>query len=260
MARILITGSSDGLGLWAARLLSSWHHEVVAHARNDTRAAETRKALGEAAAVVVGDLSTMAGMREVASAANATGHFDAVIHNAAVGSEPNRIETADGLCNLFAVNVLAPYLLTALVEMPARLVYMSSGMHNGGRASLHDLQWETRRWNGSQAYSDSKLYVAALGAAVARHRPDVFSNALDPGWVATKMGGKAAPDDPEEGTFTQAWLCVSDDAEARVSGEFFFHRHLITPHPAMHDVGLQEDLLAACAALSGVALFGPGGR
>jgi NAD(P)-dependent dehydrogenase (short-subunit alcohol dehydrogenase family) len=259
VARILITGSSDGLGLWAARLLLSWNHEVVAHARNETRAAETKEALPGAAAVVVGNLSTMAGMRAVAKAANATGRFDAVIHNAAVGSEPGRIETADGLCNVFAVNALAPYLLTALIEMPSRLVYMSSGMHSGGRASLDDLQWEKRPWNGSQAYSDSKLFVATLAAAVARYRPDVASNAVDPGWVATKMGGPGAPDDPEEGTFTQAWLCVNGDAGATVSGEFFFHRHPIAAHGAMHDEAWQDGLLRACAAICGVELFAPAG-
>jgi NAD(P)-dependent dehydrogenase (short-subunit alcohol dehydrogenase family) len=255
MARILVTGSADGLGLMAARLLASWQHEVVAHARNESRAAETRKALPEASEVVVGDLSTMAGMREVAAQAGAAGPFDAVIHNAAVGSERKRIETEDGLCNVFAVNVLAPYLLTALIEVPARLVYMSSGMHRGGRASLDDLQWERRSWNGSQAYSDSKLFDAVLAATVARYRPAVFSNAVDPGWVATKMGGPGAPDDPREGTFTQAWLAVSDDPEARVSGRYFFHRHEAEPHPAVHDERLQDGLLEACAALSGVRLF-----
>ena len=152
----------------------------------------------------------------------ATGRFDAVIHNVAVGSERRRIETADGLCNVFAVNVLAPYLLTALIEMPSRLVYMSSGMHQSARASLDDLQWERRSWNGSQAYSDSKLFDAVLAAAVARHLPEVYSNAVNPGWVATRMGGPGAPDDLREGAFTQAWLAVSDDAEARGRGRYFF--------------------------------------
>jgi NAD(P)-dependent dehydrogenase (short-subunit alcohol dehydrogenase family) len=167
--------------------------------------------------------------------------------------------TADGLSHVFAVNVLAPYLLTVLVEMPSRLIYMSSGMHRGGNPDLGDLQWEHRRWSGAQAYSDSKLYVAALAAAVARHRPGVLSNAVNPGWVATKMGGPDAPDDLALGSVTQAWLAVSEDAGAVVSGEFFFHQRPCATHPSVHDPRLQETLLARCAAISGVALFGSKG-
>ena len=256
MARVLITGSSDGLGLGAARLLAP-HHEVVLHARNQPRSADAMRALPGAAGVVVGDLTTMAGMRQVAEAANATGRFDAVIHNAAVGSsEPRRIVTSDGLSHVFAVNVLAPYFLTAAVEMPSRLIYLSSGMHRGGNPHLDDLQWEHRRWSGSQAYSDSKLFVAVLAAAVARHRRDVLSNTVDPGWVATKMGGPGAPDDLSLGSDTQAWLAVSDDAEALVSGAFFYHRRLVEPHASMGDHRIQDELLAVCAGLCGVALPG----
>ena len=255
MARIFITGSSDGLGLMAARLLVKQQHEVVLHARNESRAADALGSLPGASGVVVGDLITLAGMVEIAEAAKATGGFDAVIHNAAVGSNEHRIVTADGLCHVFAVNVLAPYLLTAKIEMPSRLIYLSSGMHRGGNPSLDDLQWERRRWSGSQAYSDSKLLVAVLAAAVAAHRPEVSSNAVDPGWVATKMGGPGAPDDLEQGSVTQAWLAVSDDARAKVSGSLFYHQKPTKAHPSMHDRGLQTDLLAACAALSGVTLF-----
>ena len=257
MARVLITGSSDGLGLGAAELLAHQHHYVVLHARNEARAADARAALPEAAGVVVGDLTTIAGMRQVAEAANAMGRFDAVVHNAAVGSsELRRIVTPDGLSHVFAINVLAPYLLTALVEVPGRLVYLSSGMHRGGEAHLDDLQWEHRRWSGSQAYSDSKLFVAVLAAAVARLRGDVLSNAMDPGWVATKMGGPGAPDDLALGSDTQAWLAVSDDAEALVSGAFLYHRRLVRPHASMHDPGFQEELLGACAGICGVSLPG----
>jgi len=254
MARILITGSTDGLGLMAAQLLASERHEVVLHARNQSRAADALRSLPEAAGVVVGDLVTMAGTAKVAEAANAIGPFDAVIHNAAVGpGEPRRIVTADGLSHVFAVNVLAPYLLTALVAIPSRLVYLSSGMYQDGDPRLDDLQWEHRRWNGSQAYADSKLLVAVLAAAVARHRPAVLSNAVDPGWVPTKMGGPGAPDDLSLGAVTQAWLAVSDDKEAIVSGRFFFHQRAGGEHPLMHDERLQEDLLAACSEIGGIS-------
>jgi hypothetical protein len=156
---VFITGSSDGLGLMAARLLVADGHSVTLHARSQARADDTRAALTQADSVVIGDLSHLAGMRQVAEQANASGRFDAIIHNAGIGyRERRRVETQDGLAQVFAVNVLAPYLLTCLIERPDRLVYLSSGMHSGGDPDLDDPQWTRRRWNGAQAYSDSKLF------------------------------------------------------------------------------------------------------
>ena len=258
MARILITGSADGLGLMAGQLLHDQGHDVVLHARNPARAADARAACAGATGVVVGDLATIGGMRQVADAANALARFDAVIHNAGIGyREPQRVVTDDGLCALFAVNVLAPYVLTALIEMPARLVYLSSGMHRRGRADLEDLQWERRPWDGAQAYSDSKLFDAVLAGAVARHRPDVLSNAVEPGWVPTKMGGPGAPDDLSLAPVTQAWLAVSDDVQAVTSGGYLYHQHPRETHPAVPDQQFQDHLLASCEALTGMKLAGP---
>lgn len=255
MARVFITGSSDGLGLIAARRLVAEGHDVVLHARNDVRARDTWSALPAAEAVIIGDLSTLAGMRHVAHQANARGPFQAIIHNAAVGyREPRRTVTADGLAHVFAVNTLAPYVLTSLIRMPRRLVYLSSGLHRNGVPALDDLQWERRRWSGFQAYADSKLHDTALAFAVARLRPDVWSNAVDPGWVATKMGGPGAPEDLVKGGETQAWLAVSDDAPARVSGRYWFHKQPRDTHPAVRDAAFQDGLLDACARLSGVRL------
>ena len=172
MPRVLITGSSDGLGLMAGELLARDGHEVTLHARNDARAGDARTALPTAAHVVVGDLAALKGMHQVAEQANKLGRYDAVIHNAGVGyREPRRIQTADGFSHVFAINVLAPYLLTALMTRPDRLVYLSSGMHRGGQPDLADLQWVGRHWNGSQAYSDSKLFDVVLAFAVARLWP-----------------------------------------------------------------------------------------
>jgi NAD(P)-dependent dehydrogenase (short-subunit alcohol dehydrogenase family) len=255
MAKIFITGSSDGLGLMAGRLLAEQGHAVVLHARNKARAESARAALPQAEAVLVGDLATLAAMLDVADQANKHGRFDAVIHNVAVGyREPHRVETADGLSQLWAVNVLAPYVLTALMHKPGRLAYLSSGLHTGGDASLDDLQWSGRRWNGSQAYSDTKLQDVLLAFGVARRWPDVLSNALTPGWVATRMGGAGAPDDLAQGHLTQAWLAVSDDPEARVTGRYFYHQKLGQVSPAAQDSALQDRLLDYCRTQSGVAL------
>jgi NAD(P)-dependent dehydrogenase (short-subunit alcohol dehydrogenase family) len=257
VSRVLITGSSDGLGLMAARLLAADGHSVTLHARNQARADDTRAALPQADSVVIGDLSQLAGMRQVAEQANASGRFDAIIHNAGIGyREARRVETPDGLCQVFAVNVLAPYLLTCLIERPDRLVYLSSGMHRGGDPDLDDPQWARRRWNGAQAYSDSKLFDVALAFAVARLWPGVLSNAMTPGWVPTKMGGRGAPDDMSLAPVTQAWLAVSTDPAAMVSGGYFYHQQPGETNPAARDVKVQDELLSYCAGLAGVQLPG----
>jgi NAD(P)-dependent dehydrogenase (short-subunit alcohol dehydrogenase family) len=182
------------------------------------------------------------------------GRYDAVIHNVGVGYREPRIETVDGLSHVFAVNVLAPYLLTALIVPPRRLIYLSSGMHRGGDARLDDPQWTARRWNGSQAYSDSKLLDVVLAFAMARRWPWVLSNALEPGWVPTKMGGPGAPDDLSLGAVTQAWLAVSDDRAATVTGEYFRHQRPYRVHPAAHRAEFQDALLVYCANLTATRL------
>jgi NAD(P)-dependent dehydrogenase (short-subunit alcohol dehydrogenase family) len=254
-SRIFITGSSDGLGMIAATILLTQGHTVTLHARSGARATTARTRLPGAEDVLIGDVSTIAGARRIAEEANAGGRYDAVIHNVGVWYPgPRPVETADGLDQLFAVNVLAPYLLTALITPPRRLVYLSSGMHRSGDANLDDPQWKRRPWDGIQAYSNSKLFDAMLAFAVARRWPGVLSNAVDPGWVATKMGGPDAPDDLLLGGHTQAWLAAGDDAAATVTGSYFYHQHVQEPHPAARDRRLQDALLAYCASLTGVAL------
>src|SRR6202167_684681 len=233
MARVFITGSSDGLGQMAAQLLIEQGHSVVLQARSEQRGNDALAAVPGAESVVIGDLTSIAQTRHVAEQVNGLGSFDTVIHNAGVGyREPRRIATVDGLPHVFAVNTLAPYILTALIQQPKRLVYLSSGLHQSGDASLKDLVWERRPWQGQQAYSDTKLHDVLLAFAIARHWPSVLSNALEPGWVATKMGGRGAPDDMDAGHRTQVWLAVSDDPAATVTEEYFYHMRTRKPNPS----------------------------
>ena len=256
MSRVLVTGSSDGLGLATARLLVSQGHEVVLHARGARPGEETITAVPGAAGLVTGDLSSLRQCREIADQANALGLFDAVILNAAIGfREKHRLLTEDGLPHVLAANTIAPFVLTALIKIPRRLVFISSELHRRrGDPSLDDLLWEHRPWNGNQAYSDTKLHLVLLAFAIARRWPDVLTNAIEPGWVATKMGGPNATGDLGKGHRTQAWLAVSDDPEAAVTGEYWFHRQRRRPHPATRDFGLQERLIAGCEELTGVRL------
>ncbi|GAA4585269.1 NAD(P)-dependent dehydrogenase (short-subunit alcohol dehydrogenase family) [Actinoplanes octamycinicus] len=255
MATILITGSSDGIGRHTAATLAAEGHRVTLHARNERRAEDARKAVPEAADVLVGDLASLAQTRELAAQAVAAGPSDVVIHNAGVGGGQQAPElTEDGLERIFQVNTLAPYLLTALMPAPARLIYLTSGLEADGRARLDDPQWRARPWHGMQAYSDSKLYDVLLAFAVARRWPGTLSNAVDPGWIRTRLGGPDATDDLPEGAETQVWLATSDEPAATVTGHYFKRRQSLTANPQAYDVELQERLLAVCADLTGVEL------
>jgi NAD(P)-dependent dehydrogenase (short-subunit alcohol dehydrogenase family) len=208
-----------------------------------------------AAGVVVGDLSSAVETRSVADQVNALGRMDAAIHNAGVYTQRTRGETPEGHAVTFAVNTLAPYLLTALIERPFRLVYLSSGLHRGGEGSLPDLDWVDRRWDTGRAYAESKLQVVALAFAAARAWPEVLSNAVDPGWVRTKMGGAGAPVDIDTGQRTQAWLAISDDPAAQASGRYWHDMRQELPAAEAADPGFQDRLVARLAELTGVALF-----
>jgi NAD(P)-dependent dehydrogenase (short-subunit alcohol dehydrogenase family) len=248
MKRIFITGSTDGLGLDTAQSLLDGGHDVIVHARSAGRLTAVQDLLDRGAVGVVGDLSGLAATRDVADQVNRSGPVDAVIHNAGVLNGPH----------VFQVNVVAPYLLTALIHRPRRLIYLSSGMHRGGRFGLGGLGGDGGRVGPGTvprvSYSDSKLYVTALAAAVARLWPDVLSNAVDPGWVPTKMGGPGAPDDLRLGHVTQEWLATSDDPEALTSGAYWHHQHLAKAHPDAQDQHLQDELLDYLARLTGERL------
>jgi NAD(P)-dependent dehydrogenase (short-subunit alcohol dehydrogenase family) len=123
-------------------------------------------------------------------------------------------------------------------------------MHRHGSPSLKHIS----SGKGNVSYSDSKLYLIWLMKAVTRKWPEVYANAVDPGWVPTRMGGRAAPDNLEQGFETQAWLAVSNDARAKVSGRNFFHKQEADVHPEGDNIALQEELLSVCEQITGVRL------
>ncbi|MGV8908133.1 MAG: SDR family NAD(P)-dependent oxidoreductase [Propionicimonas sp.] len=240
--RILVTGSADGLGHATADTLLRAGHRVVAHVRNSDRLLAVRDLVDQGADVVVGDLGSLDQTRDVAAQANALGRMDAVIHNAGVLSGPK----------VLPVNVVAPYVLTALMQRPDRLVYLSSGMHRSGVPRLTGLDW--RRQVSAGSYSDSKLFVTALALAVGRLAPGTFSNAVDPGWVPTRMGGPNAPDDLRLGHLTQEWLATSSDPEAVTTGGYWHHQRRVAPHASATDEGFQDELLDVLTRFTGIEL------
>ena len=241
MAKIFITGSADGLGYLAAKMLIELGHEVVLHARNAERRLEViRKAQG-AVSVLTGDLSNIEETKKLAHEVNRIGTLDVVIHNAGV-YQASAKET-------FAVNTLAPYILTCLIQRPKRLIYLSSGMHLQGHSKLDNFNTDISRIT----YSDSKLHVLMLCMAVARKWKDVYANTIDPGWVPTKMGGRGAPDDLQKGYKAQVWLAVSNDEKAKMSGRYFFHQKERHHNPEADDVQLQERFLISCNKITGIS-------
>jgi len=241
MARIFITGSADGLGQLSAKSLIEQGHRVVLHARNAERGHDALKKTPQAESVLTADLSNIEETKDLALELNELGAFDAVIHNAGVYRASSK--------DIFAVNTLAPYILTCLIQKPKRLIYLSSGMHLHGHSKLDNFKTDIDRIT----YSDSKLHVLMLCMATAREWKDVYSNTVDPGWVPTKMGGRGAPDNLQKGFQTQVWLAVSDDEKAKVSGRYFFHQKERHHNPEADDVLLQQRFLKACKEITGVS-------
>lgn len=249
---IFVTGSTTGIGLTTAQMIGETGCQVVLHARNEKRAAKVRSAMDTP--VVVGDLSSVAETEAVAQAVRSLGPIDAVVHNAGIYESGGRTETVDGLERTFQVNVLAPYLLTALIPIPSRLVYLTSGMASGGEIVLDDLQRQRRPWSATGAYRDSKLCDIALAQAMARRFPDTAVTAVCPGWVRTRMGGSGAPTDVPTGSATQVWLATSDEPDALRTGRYMRHMRELDIPSAATDPSNQEGLLDACARLSGTDL------
>lgn len=240
MSTIFITGSADGLGFLAGKELLASGRRVIFHARNNARSQELKRKLPAATPVLIADLRKPAELLHLVQEVNAMGRMDTVIHNAGVYQALSS--------EITEVNVLAPYVLTCLIQPPERLIYLSSAMHMHGHFN------EEKLLKKSLSYSDSKLLVTMLGFAIAGKWKEVYSNVVNPGWVPTKMGGASAPDDLKKGFATQVWLSVSRDKEALQSGKYFYHQKLRPSHPDANNTVMQEALLKICEEMTGVKL------
>ncbi len=250
MATIVITGSTDGIGRAAARRLLAGGHAVVLHARSEARGAPVAEELGRLGDVrlVTGDLADLA---EVRSLADRLGELDVLVHNAGVWPPEGAPPSAQGHELAFAVNALAPHLLTALLHerVRERLVFLGSGMVGSGRVDPDDLG--TPR-SSRRAYADSKALDVVLALGWARRLPHLRVGAVDPGWVRTKLASPGAPGDVEDGGARVARAAAGAWAGGYTAGS----RPARTPR-ALEDPGLQDRVLTAMDRLAGVAATSP---
>ena len=255
MSRIFITGAAQGIGAECAHQLIELGHEVVLHGRDATRAAAALEANPGAIGAVVGDFGSMDQAATAAAEANEFGPYDAIIHNAGIGGGGGeRRETSDGLERIFHINVVGPYILTCLMPVAARMVYLTSGLEEKGRWTPEDLQWVTREWDGMQAYSDSKLHDSMLAFELASRHPGSSINTVDPGWIKTQLGGPDAWDPVDLGAETQVWLVTSDDPAATASGRYVKRREAHEPNPTVRDAQARAQLVLELERLTGLSL------
>jgi NAD(P)-dependent dehydrogenase (short-subunit alcohol dehydrogenase family) len=247
MAVICITGSSDGIGLATARVLVADGHRVLIHARSRGRGRPVLEQLGGEATLVTGNLAQLDEVHRLADQIRANGPVDTLVHNAGVwvrGNTPRT--TADGLETTFAVNVLAPHLLTSLLaaDLQGRLLWLGSSTAHYGRPDPATLG---RPQEPSQAYSDSKACDVALALAWGRRLPRIASAAVDPGWVKTKLASAGAPGDVTSSADTLAYCCT----EADLASAPYWKDRAPTPVPRhLQDEALQDAIASACDRLA----------
>ncbi|MEM1506185.1 SDR family NAD(P)-dependent oxidoreductase [Domibacillus sp. 8LH] len=243
--RILVTGSTRGLGQLAAMYLIERGHQVVVHARSESRAEDVRRDLPNALGVVIGDFSDLEQTRQLADQINEFGTFDVIIHNAGVYGAP-----AEEMLN---VNSLSPYILTSLVNKPQHLIYISSDQHLEGNLKVEEIVSDTPSIN----YSDTKLQILALAMTVSRYWPDIQVNAIQPGWVPTLMGfhngNKTTPDDLRAGYMTYVWLAEGIEEGTDATGKYFFQSEEDSNvNPVIYDEPSQDQLIEAYETKTGI--------
>ncbi|KAM5430245.1 hypothetical protein McanMca71_007274 [Microsporum canis] len=257
MARILITGSTDGFGLETARQLVQRNHTVYLHARNQQRAEDARKKCPGAAGVLIADLTSMAETRRLAEETNKIGLFDAVILNAGLLYGPFRKTPDTGVPAMVFINLLAPYILASLIRQPKRLIFISSILHKEANTDVADIFWFERgekEFKDFSAYCDSKFHVLLLSKAVARRLKGTSVTAVHPGYVSTKLAGPGGFNKLEDGVETYVML-AEGDYDQNLTGVYFEpKRQMAKPLEVTEDENLQEIVVKACEDVTGLKL------
>jgi NAD(P)-dependent dehydrogenase (short-subunit alcohol dehydrogenase family) len=274
---VVVTGGTSGIGLAASRTLATLGADVAIVGRNPERCAsavhEIREEAGRGRITShVADLSLMREVRRLADQLIAQHPRIHVLVNNAGAYFARRQETSEGLERTFALNVLAPFLLTNLLQArlsesaPSRIVNVSSAAHQGARVDLADLEGR-RRYAGFRAYGRSKLALIVLTHEFARRLEPtrVTANALHPGFVATRFGtnngyliggairvlSTAFGITPNQGADTVVYLSSSPEV-ASVTGQYFYRRQPTRSTSLSYDDDLAQGLWTACSRLTGL--------
>lgn len=264
---VLVTGATDGIGRQTALDLALLGATVLVHGRSAERGAEVagwieREAKVAAPRVLLADLSSLADVRRLGDeAASAFGRLDVLVNNAGV-YRTHRTLTVDGIETTFAVNGLAPFLLTNLLlpclaqSNSARVVTVSSIAHVRARLDWGNLQGEVA-FDPYAAYGLSKLCNVLFAFELARRAAgsSIASNALHPGVITTKLlmqgfGTTGAP--VEDGARTSVYLASSPEVEG-VSGEYFVDKRVERASATARNPENQRRLWDVCAELCGFA-------
>lgn len=273
---VLVTGGTGGIGKATAAGLASLGARVAITGRDrrraDEAAAEIRAVGGPPVDVFVADMSSQAEVRLLAvELLDALPGLDVLVNNVG-GFWNTRHITVDGLERTFALNHLAPFLLTHLVldrlkeNAPARVVTVSSGAHSMGRIDVDDLEGE-RSWSGQRAYNQSKLANVLFTYELARRLAGsgVTANVLHPGVVRTAFGAEdpgrlqqwvvpfARPfmKTPEKGAATSIHVASAPDLE-HVSGQYFADSRPKRSSARSYDDAIAGRLWAISSALTGI--------
>ncbi len=277
MLTILVTGATDGIGLATADALALQGHRVLMHGRNATKGQAAVEAVRTATGnkevrFIQADFASLAQIRSLAAELSALPRLDVLINNAGCINLSRKV-TTDGFETTFAVNHLAPFLLTHLLltkirdSAPARIVTVASAAHRGQRIDFDDLM-STRDYRMLRTYGRSKLANILFTQTLAKRlaRSGVTANALHPGMVATHLGqdnwlartvGRAfmavAGVSAVQGAKTSVYLATSADVEGRSGGYYAKCRAAsVAAAPDALDDTTAEQLWSVSEALVGL--------